>query len=216
MVADSIRRILPTVMNEILIKTIAGAGVVKESVTKSTGKRKYQKRSRPLAEVATPVRQGPRKLPPKKKVLETLGKLLDQSAGSEFYHQSQNEESEIEEEDIIDEDEQHVTTQDRMANLAPHLRTLAEGMSVIDDDKQMWGADEHDSSSSTSQAEDGPPVDIDSGAKKLGMNFSKMQSIIGPTAKKKVASDDRAAHEQFEKRRLKLMREKLNGGRPVE
>lgn len=225
MVEDSIRRILPKVMNEVLLRTIADSGVLSESrertprhVRKKPGPKPKLKQRRDMAEQRQarpqkPVQQRPRRV--------ELNDLLDESAGAEFYEdprirqaKAKQEEYEVEI-DLHEEEEREAALVDPRAMLNPALRSLAEDIEVSDeDDGGMWQPGEHDA---VAVVPDLPPVkDLDRAAKAVGIDFSRMASTIAktsPTAK--VDPQDVRNRAMFEERRLKAMRESLNGGKPV-
>lgn len=64
MVAESIRRLLPEIMNEVLLRTIASSGIVNEAPAPQPVARPSRSRRQPST---------------------SLSDLLDESAGSEFY-----------------------------------------------------------------------------------------------------------------------------------
>jgi hypothetical protein len=211
MVEDSIRRILPSVMNEVLIKTIASSGVMTER-----------------APVRTTTPQAPRKVKapqPKRRV--ELSDLLDPMAGADFYEDPRNAyrqqpvQESFEQEDDPEEEAPPITR--RLTALPPALQELAEGMTLDDDDGEMWGADEHDSvpmneSTGPGIVTDPTPIrDVNRAAKAVGIDFSRMKNVIAQTTPpKRVDREDAAAEEQFQRQRLRMMREKLNGGKSVE
>ena len=195
MVAESIRRILPEVMNEVLLKTIANSGVVSES------------RSRPQqpARVSAPAQ--PRKKAPRHSSLEDL---LDESAGSDFYSDPRAAMEEATREEAPPTPS-HNSMAQRIQSLPPEFQSLAEGISLDDDGGEMWGDDDHDAAPPA----EGPP--LDRVAKAVGLDFSRMKKVANVTeTKKRLDSNDRAANAQFEQQRIKRMREQLNGGKPIE
>lgn len=188
MVEDAIRRVLPQVMNEVLIKVVAGSNVIQERA-------------------ASPQRPAPRAQPRRP---SSLSHLLDETAGADFYEdpraamaQSIQEETPPRGQDIAQ----------RIQSLPPALQQLAEG-TMEDDGGEMWESDMGDSVVVPS-AGNGPP--LDRAAKAVGLDFSRMKQVANVTeSKKRVDADDRRANAQFEAMRLKRMREQLNGGKPVE
>ncbi len=213
MVADSIRRILPGIMNEVLIKTIANAGVVTED-RQARKVRKGPKRRKPLREQRQPQKR-PRKL--------DLNDILDESAGAEFYQDPREvmnpgARSAIldEDYDVEIEDDVEPQVESRLQSLPPAIRGLAEGMSVDDDGGEMWGDDEHDSAPIVVK---GPEIrDISKAAQAVGVDFSQIKNIMNRVApaKQNVDRTDARAKAQFEAARIQRMRESLNGGKPVE
>jgi hypothetical protein len=117
MVEESIRKILPQVMNEVLLKTIAGANVIQERVDK------------PAYPYLPPAGTPQKKI----KVVnrpKSLNSLLDPGVGADFY-----------------EREEATTPKapvQRIQNLPPQFQKLAEGMEV-DDDGEMWDSELGDS-----------------------------------------------------------------------
>lgn len=195
MVEDSIRRVLPSIMNEVLLKTIAGAGVIQERgpvnkpaypyIPENAGKQVKVKNRRP----------------------SSLGDILDETAGSEFYSNPGAAMAEATREEAPSQRQMA----QRVQALPPHLQQLAEDVNLDDDGGEMWGEDDHDSASPSDM---GPP--LDRAAKAVGLDFSRMKQVAKVTESKKPAADDRAARVQFEQMRLKRDRERLNGGKPVE
>lgn len=199
MVEDSIRRILPAVMNEVLLKTIANANVIREETTKPI---QVTRSGRPAA--LTP--SGAMKRP------SSLSQLLDESAGADFYQDPRAAMVQAVQEEVIPRGE--VIAQ-RIQSLPPALQGLAEGVDLDDDGGEMWESDMGDSVSIPS-AGMGPP--LEKAAQVAGLDFSRMKQAINLTEKKsaKATAADKAANAQFEQQRLKMMRERLNGGKPVE
>jgi hypothetical protein len=210
MVEDAIRRILPEVMNEVLVATIARgtAGVVAEERPRRKPPKRQQQRRAPVREQRTAVPQRGRKAPPKRKV--DLSDLLDESVGAEFYENPR----------AVYTDEPNPAevppSQDtnRIRDLPPDLQELAEGMDLDDDNGEMWGADEHDSGLAAPSA---PEIrNISEAARAAGVDFSRMKAVIGRTATRKPDADDLKARTQFEQARLNRMRVQLNDGKPIE
>jgi hypothetical protein len=202
MVEDSIRRILPGVMNEILVKTLANSGVLQER--KSVDKPAYPYIPDNGGKRIKPVQNGSRRL-------SSLNDILDETAGSDFYNDPRAAMTEA----TRDEEPQIPRGQllaQRIQGLSPELQKLAEGMDLDEDGGEMWD----DSDSIVPIAENGPP--LDRAARAVGLDFSRMRQVanITESKKKSLAADDRAANAQFETLRLKRMREKLNDGKPIE
>jgi hypothetical protein len=210
MVAESIRRILPSIMNEVLLKTIAQSGVVAEDrpVRKL---RKGPKRRRPMRE---------QKAAPKRPRKVDLSDILDESAGSEFYKdprevfnpgaRSLDDDYEV---DVEEDEEPQVES--RLQSLPPAIRGLAEGMQLDTDEGEMWGDDEHDSAPIVQ----GPEIrDIGRAAQVAGVDFSRIKNVINKVSPpvQKIDRNDAKAKAQFEAARIQRMRESLNGGKPVE
>lgn len=158
MVAESIRRQLPQIMNEVLIKTIADSGVLSE-------------RRAPQAQRRAPVQE---------RSMGSLRDLLDDAAGSEFYRDEPMARSEP------------ALTQ-RLAQVPQHLREMLETVEV--------------------------PDETDRGLDLAGMDgfFQKAKKIasITESSTKKPAPSTKEQLE-FEERRLKNMRLRLNGGKPLD
>jgi len=212
LVEDSIRRILPGVMNEVLLRTIVDSGVLSES--------------------RSPVRPPPAKRPPPKRSRPNgspdLSRFLDDSTGADAYQdwerrvgqpiqlheQATRSIQDHEYDDSEDSEDDPLPIAQRLASLNPEIQQMAEGMVIHDHDAgEMWG-DEHDA---TSVVPDLPPVrDIGVAARSVGIDFSRMASTIAATPSNKPTAEDVRAKAQFEERRLKMMRERLNGGKPLE
>lgn len=197
MVEESIRRILPAVMNEVLVATVARG--ISESVPspERSPRRKPPKKRRPVREQ--------RRVSVPRKAREELGDLLtgDSTAGTEFYG-TQTDGDESGEDPIAK----------RIESLPPELRGLAEDIDMGDDGGEMWGDGEFDSSPGPVPGE---IRNISEAARTAGIDFSRMKAVIGATAPpvSKVDGKDLAARAQFEEARLKRMRERLNGGKPL-
>lgn len=193
MVEDSIRRILPQVMNEVLIKTIASSGVVQES-------RGHLTKEQAAAPIRPPVRA--------KHLPSSLSQLLDPEAGSDFYQDPRAAMAEsIREEEPAPRGQ--VIAQ-RIQNLPPGLQHLAEDVNMDDDGGEMWESDVGDSVVTSGGM--GPPLDRAAAA--VGLDFSRMKQSIQLTerksSKQRVSAAEQAANAQFEENRLKRMREKLD------
>ncbi len=195
MVEDAIRRVLPGIMNEVLLKTIANSGVIREQ---------------PVRQQAVAKQQAPRPQQQRPRRPSSLEDILDETAGADFYDdpRAAMAESMREEEPPPRNNSQR---QAAIQALPPELQGLAEGMELDGDDGEMWGADDD----IVPSAAMGPP--LDRAAKAVGLDFSRMKQAIKVTeSKKKIDAGDRAANAQFEQQRLKRMREQLNGGKPIE
>lgn len=223
MVADSIRRVLPTVMNEVLLRTIADSGVLSEvrerpvrQIRKKPGPKPKMKRRVVEQRVARP-----QKPIPQRKRQTDLNDLLDESAGAEFYEDPRARQTQALQEEYEVELEQH-EEEEREARvpapelLNPALRALAEDIEIHDDDDGgMWQPGEHDA---TSIVPDLPPVkDVNRAAAAIGIDFSRMASTIKATSPvSKVDPQDAKNRAIFENRRLEANRLRLNGGKPIE
>lgn len=191
MVEDSIRRVLPAIMNEVLIKTIATSGLIQE---------RKQSFSQPVQQQRPPQKQ---------RKLSSLNNLLDESVGADFYGSQADEQEEYQEETVT----RRPDLTQRIQSLPQELRGLAEDVNLDDDGGEMWGDNEHDSSMSDLG---GPSVNIEQAAKAVGLDFSRMKHAIKLTEKKNSNNADAAANRQFEEQRIKRQRERLNGGKPIE
>lgn len=215
MVEDAIRRILPGVMNEVLVATIARGTSSIVSEERPTRPRKLPKKRKPVREA----RQPRRLAPAAKKRRGDLSDLLslDESAGAEFYQDPRAlQESQGYDEEEADEEPDEAPAARRIQALPPELRGLAEGLDLEDDGGEMWGEGEHDSGAH-SAPQVGEIRNISEAAKHVGIDFGRMKSLIGKTSPaKRIDQEDVRANAQFEAARLKRMREKLNGGKPVE
>lgn len=211
MVEDAIRRILPEVMNEVLVATIARgtALVVTEERPKRRPPKRGQQRRAPVREQRAAPKRGQKAPPPKRRV--DLTDLLDESVGAEFY---QDPRSLYADEPSPAEQPPVSRAASRIKDLPPDLQELAEGIDLDDGNGEMWGDDEHDSGLAAPSA---PEIkNINEAAKVAGVDFSRMRAVIGKTTAKKPAAEDLRAQAQFEQARLKRMREKLNDGKPIE
>lgn len=200
MVEDSIRRILPQVMNEVLLKTIANSQVIHEARSGVADPRFASK----------PVQQ-PKQAQRKQARPSSLSQLLDESAGADFY---QDPREAMRQATYEEPPPPPKAIAQRIQTLPPALQGLAEGIELDDDGGEMWES-EHGDSAVVPTAGMGPPVEKAAAA--LGLDFSRMAKAINVTEKKKrVDAEDKAANAQFEQARLKRMREQLNGGKPLE
>lgn len=188
MVEQSIRKILPQVMNEVLLATLANS-MLRENQQIVQAPRK-----------APPVAKAMRAKPPRPapSLKERLSEFVDDSAGRDFYdHLESNDEgldgyNEIDSHrDLADEAfDEPVQEKVEMRKLSPALQLLAEDVQIPDD-------------SSTSES-----IDHITAAKRLGIDFQKLNRTINKIENKSISNDLRAKHE-FEDRRLKNMREQL-------
>lgn len=226
LVESAIRRILPSVMNEVLLQTIAGAGVLSETRTKPVRRMKKAKRrvQRESREPGREIRQAPRKPAPSRRI--DLNEVLDDSVGSDAYEeyearttrpaprQATQPESEFDEREP--EAPAPALTQ-RLAALDPSLQAMAEGLVMSEDDGgEMWG-DEHDATA-TGPIAASEIRDVAGAVKRAGMDFSVMKRLIEKTspAPRTIDAEDAKARASFENQRLKRMRERLNDGKPVD
>jgi hypothetical protein len=202
MVEESIRRILPGVLTEVLVKTVANSGLLQER----------GERTQRAVQTQVPGRQAPapRKTRP---TANSLRDLLEEDAGSEFYQDprgAMHQQAQHEEEAPVERKQ----VAQRLQNLNPELRQLAEDIDFSDDGGEMWG-DESDSMvvSPTNEIRDPNRV-----AASVGIDFARMAKVIGETAPKapKATRNDALAKAEFEEQRLRRKREMLNGGKPIE
>lgn len=197
MVEDAIRKVLPGIMNEVLLQTIANSGVIQERAPIQQQQRQTSKPQQPQ------VRQ-PSRRP------SSLNQLLDPEAGADFYadpRAAMNDAQRVE--------ERPAPRQSGMAqmiqSLPPELRDLAEDVNLDDDGGEMWDDSSHDSGI---LSESGPS--LERAAQVAGLDFSVMKRLSNIKETKNVKSNDASAKHQFEEMRIKRMREQLNGGKPVE
>lgn len=191
MVEDSIRRILPQVMNEVLLKTLANSNVIRETIP--------DRRTKEVMTDAAQSRQAQRT----SRRPSSLDHILDPEAGSDFYNDPRQAMRESLQVDEVPQEVQSPIIAQRIQSLPPELRAMAEGVSPIDQNENV------------SVAHEGP--DLVRAAQLAGLDFSRMKKAITVTEKKVPKADaaDRAAKAQFEEMRIKRMRESLNGGKPV-
>lgn len=223
MVADSIRRVMPTVMNEVLLRTIADSGILFEGRRPvQQGRKKPGPKPKLKRRVAEQRQARPQKPAVPRKRQVDLSDLLDESAGAEFYEDPRTrqtralqEEYEVEL-DQHDEEEREASAPTPRKLLNPALRALAEDIEIADDeDGGMWQPGDLDA---TSIVPDLPPVkDVDRAAAAIGIDFSRMASTIKATAPAhKPDAQDAKNKAIFENRRLEAMRLRLNDGKPIE
>jgi hypothetical protein len=195
MVEDSIRRILPAVMNEVLLQTIANSNVIRESAAARQAQRPAPQ---PTSKGRKPT---------------SLNQLLDPEAGADFYQDPRAAVAESLREEAPPVPRGQVLAQ-RIQSLPPELQHLAEGVDLDDDGGEMWDSDVGDSVPTAGM---GPP--LERAAQVAGLDFSRMRQAIQVTEKKaapRVSAADKAANAQFEENRLKRLREQLNGGKPLD
>ena len=206
MVEDAIRRILPEVMNEVLIKTIANANVLQERTPRRVAQtvEKYER----IKEDQSPAHRNAKNVQMPRKPT-SLSQLLDPEAGADFYRDPR-----AAMEEAVREEPVQAPLAQRIQSLPPALQQLAEGMDLDDDGGEMWESEIGDSAIPTAGM--GPP--LERAAQVAGLDFSRMQRAIQLTEKKvpKVDRSDAKAQAQFEEQRLKMMRQRLNGGKPLE
>ncbi len=230
LVAESIRRILPGIMNEVLLRAVANSVVIQETSSPPVRKKpgpKPKARQVQIREARAPELQTKRSKQRKGRagLNDLLNSVRDPEAGSDYYtdpralfspdSQDINESVDVEVDDIDDAPvrQQKVSkAAARVNTLAPHLRGLAEGVQLDDDTEEMWEAGEHDSAPPVASAAPGEIRDVGRAASQVGVDFSRMKSIIGATAAPvaRVSAQDRADKAQFEQNRLARIREQLN------
>lgn len=200
MVEDAIRRILPSVMNEVLLRTIASSGAIQE-----------QSRPGPVR-VTRQAQPAPRPPAKRKAGRPDLSYLLDETAGADFYERAVRPEPVQ-----VVEEEPAAPLRERISQniqtLPPELQEMAEGLELEDDGiGEMWGEE-----SAVIPAGDNAG-DLGQASRRVGVDFGRMQKMIQMTEQKKprVSAEDLRAKAQYEEGRLKRMRERLNGGKPLE
>lgn len=208
MVEDAIRRILPEVMNEVLVKMVANANIIQERTPRSIAQT-VEKYERIRDEQPPAYRNAKNVKMPRKPT--SLSQLLDPEAGADFYRDPREAMAESVREEPAPSNQ---PIAQRIQSLPPALQGLAEGMDLDDDGGEMWESDIGDSAIPTAGM--GPP--LERAAQVAGLDFSRMQRAIQMTEKKvpKVDRSDARAKAQFEEQRIKMMRERLNGGKPLE
>ncbi len=210
MVEDAIRRILPSVMNEVLLKTIAGSGVMQE---RRADRPAYPYVPEGGGRVVVTSKVAPKVKPKARKAgRPDLSYLLDESVGADFYERA------VQPEPVqVVEEEPAAPLRERIASniqtLPPELQEMAEGLELEDDGiGEMWG-DENAVAPAGDNA-----GDLAASSRRVGVDFGRMQKMIQMTEQKKPkkSAEDRQAELQYEQLRLKRNRERLNGGKPVE
>ncbi len=180
MVEASIRKILPEVLNEVLLRTLAGSGVMAERAA----------RPQEEPERAT----APARRPPPRP--GSLAEMLDPAAGSEFYERDAPRPVQ----------QQPPKLAQRIASLPPEMQELAEDTA----DGEMWGDDEWSSPAHDQMSPQAPSLNIDNAARIAQVDFSRAKMLLERTGPKNiVTTKDRAAEAQFEERRLAMARQKL-------
>jgi hypothetical protein len=203
MVEDAIRRILPEVMNEVLLRTIANADVLQERSRRQSVPmpEKHRVNRSSVQHVVKNVQASRRPA--------SLSQLLDPEAGADFYRDPRM----VVAGDVHEEEAPQPLAQ-RIQSLPPALQSLAEGVDLDDDGGEMWEGEIGDSAITVTEM--GPP--LERAAQVVGLDFSRMQRAIQLTEKKaaKVDQSDARARAQFEEQRIKMMRERLNDGKPLD
>ncbi len=206
LVEDSIRRILPEVMNEVLLKAVANMSTIQEThspviQTKRVTSRTQQQPNRPA--------------PSSSHLQSLLEDMGDGTAGADFYDgYGSNEEPEQEQE--RDEPPTLRTIHEKVSSLPSHLQAMTDGIDLSDFDGSGESWDTDGSHVSNPPMQVGPP--LEQSAARVGMDFARMRQLNEGISKKtpKVDAGDRQANAQFEMQRIKRNRERLNEGKPVE
>lgn len=237
MVADSIRRILPEIMNEVLLKTLANANVMQEQRRLAP-----QQRQQPATR-----RQGPTPAAQRAQQLagidrsRSLREVLGADAsGADFYEQAERRmqrpspqpqrqvvRQPVYESDNLDDygdDEVYDYEQppqnalreqmnSRIQSLPPHLQALAEETfndSYDDDGGEMWGDDEMAPTVESFQPQ-APSLNIDRAAQVAGVDFERARKLIQVTERKNnVDSADKLSEAQWKLQQLERKRRELD------
>lgn len=240
MVRESIQRILPEVMNEVLLRTLANANVVQEQ-------------RQPASRRQVP--QGPSKAAQRAQQLAGVDRgrslrdvLQAEESGVDFYeraekmmsgrqvppvprqnfapqpiHEQHDYEFDFDDDEQADPREslrEQVIAQ-RISQLPPQLQALAEDTfnHAMDDDVvgEMWGDDEMApdldgfAGDSDMVQPKAPPLNIERAARVAGVDFSRAQKLMQITEKKtKVNAADKLAEAQWKQEQLERYRESLN------
>lgn len=205
MVEDAIRRILPDVMSEVLLRTVANAGVVTE-------KKAPQQKSRPQ-NVASPQTSHAR--PARRKPsISSLREILQEDAGAEFYQDPRGtppqtmDDVDLELDDDQDDAPVREVRNHVMSN--PMLAQMAEGIDLDDDGVgEMWDGTSGDSA--VGSVDPTPIRDPNAAAARVGIDFNRLSKVVKQTSpvQKRQDSHDAAAKAQFEQGRITRMREQL-------
>lgn len=206
MVEDAIRRILPGVMNEVLVATLARAHVT--PITESAPRRRNVKKKVPrkVREQVAPSRARAPKAARGRP--SSLDQLLDESVGADFYQDPRL----VVHDAPVEDHESTPRLAARAAALPAELRELAEGIDLDDDGGEMWQPDEHDSAGATAVISE--IRDIGGAVASAGLDMARMKSLIGATSPRPVRDRDASqANVQFEQGRINRMRARLDGNR---
>lgn len=198
MVEDSIRRVLPSVMNEVLIKTITSSINEERVVPKNIPQNIKKKIVRPARQNARTDNRSLREI------------LNSESAGSEFYEQfNQTEQSVNVEEDNFDDFVEHENPlAQRISSLPPQLQSLAEDVEIPEENMEMWEDEGYSSQFAAVPSDLAPVRNPKNDAAKIGIDFNRMKQVSNITSKKENIEDVRS-NKLFEEQRIKRMREKL-------
>jgi len=187
MVEESIRRILPNVLNEVLLRTIAGAGIVAEAPKPQRAKER-------------PMGLGKRSNAPAKRSLRE--QLLDETAGTEFYQQDPDFVAPKFSQPLREEPASQPAVAQRIQSLPPMLQEMAADIDMSEfDGGEMWEDGELIDSS-------GPGPKLESAAAHVGIDFDRIRRLTEATSAPKAVPDD--SRSKFEEARINRMREKLD------
>ena len=193
MVEESIRRILPSVMNEVLIKAVASTMVISEPAKLRQVVSKPQQRSIKSQQTGNSGK--------------SLREILHaEDAGADFYDSLKQDDFS---DDVVVENNTKSMAQ-RIQSLSPELQSLAEGI-VIDDGGEMWDDDISTQEFSSVRSDLATVRDPVADASKIGLNFSRIRDVAMAGIKKNSTNNlnDSAAAASFDELRLKRMRESL-------
>ena len=201
MVEDSIRRILPEVMNEVLLKMVARGGLVSE-------------RSVPVRETPVPQRQpAPAPRQPQRSAGQrpsSLRELLDPTAGTDFYQDPREAMRQATVEEAIPP--RQGTMAQRIQNLPPMLREMAEE-TLEDDDGigEMWGDNEF-APMTEALNPSAPNLNLDQASRVAGVDWSRARELMGHVEAPKIAktAEDIQAEIQWKAQQVERERERLN------
>jgi len=184
MVLESIRKHLPEVMNEVLVRTVINSGALTE------GRPQRQSRQPRKPKAPKPqARQQPRM---------SLDSLLDESAGAEFYEQAGDQWGEEEHlpPQLRARQQQHAPEPPpqiarNFASLPPMLQEMAE-----------------DSMQDLIQEEASPGLDVSRGMGAMGLDMDRMRNAI-KAVDRKAAEKRLATNGDYEARRIEMQRQRL-------
>jgi hypothetical protein len=188
MVRESLERLLPEVMNEVLLRAIANSGVMTE-------RREPASRQPPVRPQA---RRSSQQQKPRR---PDLSGYLDESAGADFYERAVSRMPQRDDdatEETVSEERQAPSLSSRLNSLPPELREMAEDMDL--------------SADTDFGSVDPSPV---AAGKSIGLDFSAMKRTINMTEGSKGPALDPRAKAKFEEQRIARMRAELDGGKQV-
>lgn len=235
MVRESIERLLPEVMNEVLLRTLAGSGVLREQA--------------PAQRPAAPQRQQPKRKPAQPSASQRAQELAGinrsmslrealnaDSSGADFYEQAERmmrppsprpapiqevieyddpDSYEYEDEAPVQSHRQQVMAQ-RLSQLPPQLQALAEDTFRLvegdEGDDEMWGDNEFAPDITEPSQASAPPLNIDRAAKAANVDFNRAQQLLGLTEQKKptrVDPDEFRRQQQWKLEQLERKRREL-------